>query len=443
MTDNRRDDSLTADESTTRQRALWDRWGDVIGMRLHVPPCQFGPEEIAELNASGRALAYLPHEVATSRNRHLLAELFPRMRSWAALPDNLVANDEERTGWFDYDAAVDAPWLDTTEAALRQRIAADRRTLLNLNQYIVAAQTTFGLTGVYLDSRRTWSRLGATLDGRIVAARFDGTNVAVGLGNEDPVEGSLLIGYDVAPVDSGPVLGARTTSRIAGGRIPDRITRTPRGCRPLDSYDLEAENSRLTRRFLDLGFHRRLGVSATDYLASLPSIGQQPSTYRATLDLPLIVETRIPWREQAALAGMSLSFGSKNTEYEIQMPSAAEPDRPYAAWFNAWDQRFTQPIAVGEARNALRDHETGGSPLELVTMEIAHPELSATGRFYEAIGFSGRAMTSLGLTNDGEPLRTPCIYHWRGRAEIGANLHPLAFSIFRPLVRGRAITTLP
>ena len=53
-----------------------------------------------------------------------------------------------------------------------------------------------------------------------------------------------------------------------------------------------------------------------------------------------------------------------------------------------------------------------------------------------AIGWVRPTTVTRGLHNHVDEQRFPCSYYWRGKPEIGANLHPTSFSIFRPLVRG-------
>ncbi len=95
------------------------------------------------------------------------------MGSYSVKKDNFVTNDENLSGWFDYETEVGAPYLDTNEKQLIERIAKEKRKLLNLNQYIVAGQDNKLLTGQYLDEKGTWVRLGSRSEGRVVFASFD------------------------------------------------------------------------------------------------------------------------------------------------------------------------------------------------------------------------------------------------------------------------------
>ena len=66
--------------------------------------------------------------------------------------------------------------------------------------------------------------------------------------------------------------------------------------------------------------------------------------------------------------------------------------------------------------------------------------LNETGRYLEPLGYILDGSYATGLTAfDDDIVRTACLYRWRGKAEIGANLRPKAISICRPLVRGAAV----
>lgn len=86
--------------------------------------------------------------------------------------DNAVTNDKNSSGWFDYEVSIDAPYLDTTEGQLMDKISKDGREILSLNQYIVAGQDSELLTGKYLDEDETWVRLGSRHVGHVVSADF-------------------------------------------------------------------------------------------------------------------------------------------------------------------------------------------------------------------------------------------------------------------------------
>jgi hypothetical protein len=439
--------AATDPEAATRAfREIWRERGAVIGADFDVAPCPYTEAELIALDAAGRRVGYLPPELATQRSRHLLAAIFPLLRSFALLEGNPVRNLDNPSGWFDYDATEEAPYLHTDEPDLLAAVAAEGRTLASLNQYVVATQDSKLLTGSYLDERRTWSRFAHYLGEQMVCSRVDGAEPPIGERPEVPNEGCLLVAYDLGSGDRFDILGGRSVGAPATGRnlvVDERDagpTSWPDDLPDPEALDLAGERARQAATYIALGFHRELGLTEADYTASLPRIAPQPPGYRGRLDVPLVIETRIPWERQADLAGITRSVGTRSSTFAPIDARHAVPATPYAAWFAWFGQRFPDPIAPDEARADLADDERGGSVLEMVAQHIAHPVLNATGRFIDAIGFESRDLTFL----EGEevPLRrNPDICFWRGKPEIGIALHPIAFDNCRPLVRGADLST--
>lgn len=171
--------------------------GSGIWIDLTFEPCTYSQEEIDVLEASGRRVGYLPPELATQEQRHLLGVIFPHMQSHDVQTGNTVTNEVDRFGWFDYEASVHAPHLFTTEDVLRKVMEKEDGLGMNLNEYIIASNDSKVLTGEYLDESRTWSRLlGSRRRGYVMNARFDGN-------------GSLHIYSAMSLKDQGGDLGGR------------------------------------------------------------------------------------------------------------------------------------------------------------------------------------------------------------------------------------------
>ena len=141
-------------------QTIWQARGELIGAvyGVEMTPCPYTQEELKDLEQQRKRVGYLPLQLASQENRHILGKIFPKMGSYSIERNNLVTNDGNPSGWFDYEAGIDAPYLDTDEQQLTERIAEDKRKLLSLNQYIIASQDSKLLTGQYLDEGRTWTR---------------------------------------------------------------------------------------------------------------------------------------------------------------------------------------------------------------------------------------------------------------------------------------------
>lgn len=413
---------LSADQQTRLQRAVWAERSRFLTVPVSVSPCPYDDARLAALREEGRAVAYLPHELSSHLTRDRFHAVFPDMDSYAEPPANGFVNRADVWGWFDYETAREAPWLDLDEPATLAALAEAGRTMLTLDQYIVASQDQRLLTGHHLDDRRSWTRLATSYDGRTVAARFDGDQPEEGREDEPPTPGSLLVGYDLTASDNGGMLGARTRSAVP----PLRALWDELWSRTADAY-------------VRAGFAERLGITPADYVAGLPRVPEQPRAYADRFAVPLVVDPRVPWQEQAQMLGVRLSSQSQRFDFATVDPAGC-PDVPYVGWFNAWHARFPGPISSIDARAELADDERGAIPIELLAMNTALPDLARTARFFEAIGFVMTTPTTDHITNR-SPGRCLCLYRWRGAAELGANQHPISYPMFRPLVRGREVTT--
>src|SRR3989344_9098781 len=157
-------------------QAIWQARGELVGATYEVTPCPYTQEKIAQDEANGVRHGYLPTELSTQQTRHILGEMSPKMQSQSVKEGNSVTNDENPSGWFDYEAAIDAPYLETEERQLMDKIKKDGRKILSLNQYIVAREDSKLFTGKYLDEDGTYVRVGSRNDGYLVSvySRRDG-----------------------------------------------------------------------------------------------------------------------------------------------------------------------------------------------------------------------------------------------------------------------------
>jgi hypothetical protein len=76
--------------------------------------------------------------------------------------------------------------------------------------------------------------------------------------------------------------------------------------------DLSKEWENQGKRYVELGFHKELGMSSEEYLASLPRFEPQPEKFQGRFDIPLLVETRIKPAKQAELAGLPYYLSDLN-----------------------------------------------------------------------------------------------------------------------------------
>ena len=137
---------------------IWMARQYLVGGAYEVNPCPFTQEELNNLEQRGRGVSYLPRELATQQRRYILGRMFPLMRNDSVRRGNCVTNDENPSGWFDYEVQVGAPCWLTEEKQPTEKTIEKERKLLSLNQYVVASQDNKLFTGQYLDEHGCWIR---------------------------------------------------------------------------------------------------------------------------------------------------------------------------------------------------------------------------------------------------------------------------------------------
>src|SRR5258708_19137682 len=134
----------------------------------------------------------------------------------------------------------------------------------------------------------------------------------------------------------------------------------------------EAEWKRQAERFIELGFHRELGLSEKDYLDSVPRL-----TFLQDLsqkfDFTVIVETRIPVERQCELAGIEYTLDSSKVG-DWPDKKYTKPTGPYIVQLN--DGRRTPGYSLDRVTGELegkRKDERKATALEGLSLVIAHP----------------------------------------------------------------------
>lgn len=193
---------------------------------------------------------------------------------------------------------------------------------------------------------------------------------------------------------------------------------------------LVAEWKRQSSNFDALDFHKELKQSRRQYLESLPVFGAQPEAYKGRFDSPMLVEVSIPWQRQAILAGIAVSEYLQeriNQTIEWADNHTKTPRTPFTGWFNKWGQEFPDKISPFDARIQLASDAVGASPFDGVAQEIHHPEVTASGKYFDLIGYS---------VGSGS---VPSLYRWIGGPGLSALRGGSADDGWRPLVHGSEI----
>lgn len=192
-----KDQPHTPELITRVWQTIWGVDGQKAGLVIEVSVCDRTQEELVKLEQEGRMLVYVPPELSTQENRHLLGEMFPKMKSYSTEKGNPVTSEPNQYGWVDVEANVEAPNTNTNEGELRSLFASQGREGVSLNSYIIAAQFSKRVQGKYFDGL-TWSRLlGSRGEGWVVDARFGS-------------DGYLCVDWDLGPLLRYPNLGGRS-----------------------------------------------------------------------------------------------------------------------------------------------------------------------------------------------------------------------------------------
>jgi hypothetical protein len=127
---------------------------------------------------------------------------------------------------------------------------------------------------------------------------------------------------------------------------------------------------RQIERLVELGFHRRLGLTAEAYGARFPRVEEQPGSLVGRFDLLVAVEAS-PLIE---LAWQHAALGIKNAVERWPLNTTGpEPDAPYLIWTHDGTRYSTSSIA--EARGEYSEGEIGCSQLEVTSLFIHYPGL--------------------------------------------------------------------
>lgn len=258
------------------------------------------------------------------------------------------------------------------------------------------------------------------------------------IATNDPrdAERARLIGVMLEVRGKGLIYHPQTVAEVVGA-VAEETTSTPDlFSKRYPEISLPEEYQRQSL-ILAGRFAVRLGMSEEEYIATLPQFPEKPSNYSALgLNVPIIVETRIPWMEAAELSGILV------TDYLRERVSAGEvseweddkfkmPQVPFSVW--AQDGTKFVNRKPSDVRKELlskkenRDYRAGRI-LDSITIWDVRPDMVAM--YWDIIG------NKVGSGS------VPYLDLWDVRPELRADRVDFAGPDFRALVLGREIRTL-
>jgi hypothetical protein len=153
--------------------------------------------------------------------------------------------------------------------------------------------------------------------------------------------------------------------------------------RSIEVISLELELKQQAKRYMELGFHRELGLTEQEYLESLPKFFTQPESYKGRFDTPLLVETRIP---AARLADLS-SFEDPNyyapggwyldlLDWEGDPKKFRIPNKPYTTWLNNSEMNLKESVDMIRAN--LKEDERMATIFDGIALYTSQPGILET-----------------------------------------------------------------
>ncbi len=172
---------------------------------------------------------------------------------------------------------------------------------------------------------------------------------------------TLIELYGDVPLETGSVESAATTPVIKIEKFSPEA--------------LDAEIERQVRRYQELGFHKRLKMSAGRFKDSVMGlVVPQPEAFRGRFDIPVVAFGQIPAKDQARLVGIDYWLeGLKVSDWEKDPQGYKTPEMSYLTWMQ--DGRVNLKRAPLDVRNSFATDERGATQYDGIGLYVARPQV--------------------------------------------------------------------
>ncbi len=138
---------------------------------------------------------------------------------------------------------------------------------------------------------------------------------------------------------------------------------------------LEAEIERQANRYQELGFHKRLRMSAGRFKDQVMGlVVLQPEAFRERFDIPVVAFGQIPAEDQARLTGIDYWLeGLKVSDWEKDPQGYKTPEMSYLTWMQ--DGRVNLKRAPSDVRNSFAHDERGATQYDGIGLYVARPQV--------------------------------------------------------------------
>lgn len=110
-----------------------------------------------------------------------------------------------------------------------------------------------------------------------------------------------------------------------------------------------------------------------EYIATLPKFEPQPEEYKGRLDIPVIVETRIPLKRMLELAGLVNYYVNVDIVTDWGEGGFATPSTTYTSWIN--NRTSDLGNSVNAVRKSLKVDERGANIYEGIALYLRDPKI--------------------------------------------------------------------
>jgi len=173
-TDGIRDFCLSLDPVNIQRgwQLLYQWWG----LWLKIPEVPYNTQKIQEEKSRGRILIFVADQLSDVPALRILTDIFPSTTSWHEFcpeaTNRDVVIDPIMSGWMFIESSLDTPYLNTTEATLREILAKQGAIGYGLTVYAVFSQFCKIIHGSYPDIDAQARLLGSFFRGRVIFAGF-------------------------------------------------------------------------------------------------------------------------------------------------------------------------------------------------------------------------------------------------------------------------------
>lgn len=226
-----------------------------------------------------------------------------------------------------------------------------------------------------------------------------------------------LVSFNV--VDPGPKVEVPSIAPVENS-----VAKTPETPKIYPEISLQEERIRQISKYINLGFHVKLGKTEEEYAKRFPEFTPKPESSKEKLGIaPVLVETEISPEDQCRLAGIEyISGGLNRTDWNKTLKNYETPKAPYSAWLE--DGRNNLYRKPADVRKGLKESgEFGGTELEGIALFISSPKI-LDHHFLDLPGTTVESGCSARLLL------------WLGRPRLGYHLSDVASPRFGSVVRG-------